>query len=376
MTLCILFSCRQSEKTMTDVPIVTWDCNHISSIHDAGLIRDVDILKLDCKEAIFEEIDKIIKHKKWIYLMDKQKTRSVFVYDTLGNFVNSISTFGQGPKEYLQMTDIFVDSNNSTLNIVSRIDKKILQYTLDGDSCIGIRKLPKSFWSLSPFQKKYIGYMGNYGEDRSKPFNLWSLNQDLELEDGYFEIPSSWESQLQSGGYVFSYYQGDLLFIKSMDYNIYSAEKNFKPKYSLDFGKSNWPDFSDSYDQMLERLRQMKYVNRLHYFQETTHFLLGLFTYKGQDLLGIYDKEEQRNSVLQLEPCTNPYFLSFGKIIGMDEEAIYSLVRASDVKRSWTGKDEYNDFTTKYPTQIKRLREKFKDVDENGNPFLLIHYIK
>jgi len=35
----------------------------------------------------------------------------------------------------------------------------------------------------------------------------------------------------------------------------------------------------------------------------------------------------------------------------------------------------FNDFELKYPEQIKRLRKKFDSVDEEDNPFLLIHYL-
>lgn len=377
LIVCILFSCKQDKEKIINIPFISLDCDQTSSIHEVGLIRDIEILNLDCKEVIFENVDKIIKYDRWIYLMDYQQTQSIFVYDTLGNFVNNISKFGQGPEEYIQMTDMFVEPGDSTLNIVSRIDKKIIQYTLRGDSCIGVRKMPKAFWTLSPFQNGYVGYMGNYGEDRLRPFNLWRLNHDLELKDYYFKIPTSWESKLQLGGYVFSYFQGDLLFIKSLDYNIYSAEKDFEPKYRFDFGKRNWPDSEEEYDRMIERSRKMEpYVNRFYYFQETERFLLISFIYKGQQLLGFYDKQTQKSSVLRPETYTDPYFLSFGQIIGMDEQAIYSLMNASDMKRLWTGKDEYNDFTVKYSTQIQRLRDKFKHVDEEGNPFLLIHYMK
>ena len=73
---------------------------------------------------------------------------------------------------------------------------------------------------------------------------------------------------------------------------------------------------------------------------------------------------------------SDKYLISFGKIIGMDENAIYSLVAAESVNKIIVGKDKYNDFESMYPVQVKNLREKFKGVSisEEDNPFLLIHY--
>ena len=41
-----------------------------------------------------------------------------------------------------------------------------------------------------------------------------------------------------------------------------------------------------------------------------------------------------------------------------------------------TGKNEYNNFESQYPEQIKRLREKLPNINEEGNPFLIIYYFK
>lgn len=92
--------------------------------------------------------------------------------------------------------------------------------------------------------------------------------------------------------------------------------------------------------------------------------------------MGVYDKKEGKSRVVSLDTYTDEYLISFGEVIGMDATAIYSLVPAWYLKDLWVGRNEYNDFEAKYPEQVKRLREKFDSVDEEGNPFLLIHYLK
>ena len=70
------------------------------------------------------------------------------------------------------------------------------------------------------------------------------------------------------------------------------------------------------------------------------------------------------------------HFFPFGKIVGIDENAIYTSIEASEMKVFVTGKNEYNNFESQYPEQIKRLREKLPNINEEGNPFLIIYYFK
>ncbi len=117
----MLVSCGTDR--MNSGKVISMDFSQQSiSVHEIGLIRDVEIYNLnaDVDEALFGEINKLIRHNNRLYLADYRKTMSVFVYDTSGAYINTISAYGQGPAEYYQLTDIFVDPIDHTLNLVSR----------------------------------------------------------------------------------------------------------------------------------------------------------------------------------------------------------------------------------------------------------------
>jgi hypothetical protein len=347
------------------------------NIHETGLISGVQILNLDDKDAIVGRIDKIIRYKDRIYLMDKSQTKSIAIYDTLGHFVNIISQYGRGPKEYIQLTDMFIDPVDTTFNIVSRVDKKILQYNLDGTRMTGVKKTPKAFTGLSKTGNGYVGYMGNYGEDREKPYNVWTMSPALKPEQTFFEIDKTWESINLGGGSVFSEYGDNINYITPMDCNIYTIGKEeITVPYSFDLGGTGWPADQREYEQAFQlRNGSHHYIQRFYYFQETSNHLIVQVLYEGQCLLGIYNKPQSKTHIARLEPYTDKYFFPFGQIVGFDEKAIYTLVDALDIKRMWDGKDQYNDFESVYPEQIRRLREKFEYVNEDGNPFLVIYSI-
>jgi hypothetical protein len=308
--------------------------------------------------------------------MDKSQTRSVVVYDTSGHFVGLISKQGKGPEEYIQLTDIFIDPDDNTLNVVSRIDKKILKYDITGNRLLEVKKTPKSFTRLSKMKDGYVGYMGNYGEDGKMPYNIWTMSPDMKLENHFFDIARTWESIKLGDGSVFSTYNGNTNFITPMDYNIYHIEKDrVTVPYTFDLGKTEWPAEYKDHEQVTKMVNKSRYILRFYNFQETPNHFIVHVLYGGQYLLGVYNKQSSVSHIARLEPYMDKYFFSFGQIIGFDEDTIYTLVDASDIKRMWNGKDQYNDYESKYPEQIKRLREKFPRVSEDGNPFLVMYHI-
>lgn len=143
-------------------------------------------------------------------------------------------------------------------------------------------------------------------------------------------------------------------------------------------GGRSWPEDAKE-AQQYEELRRSnpvcKYVVGFRGFQETGRYLLAPFILDGQQVMGVYDKKKEKSMVVSLDTYTDEYLMNFGQVIGMDATAVYSLVPAFYLKELWMGKNAFKDFELKYPEQIKRLREKFESVDEEGNPFLLVHYL-
>jgi hypothetical protein len=383
---CLIGGCTcESPKTKAlqtgDVLTLRFDFNEEPvNIHDIGLIYDMEILNLDCKEAIFGIVDKIIKYKTRIYLMDNHQTYSVIIYDTLGNFVNLIDKHGQGPKEYIQLNDIFINREDETLNLLSRSDRKILKCDLDGN-ILSVGKMPKIFSNMLKIKDGYLGYMGNDISNIEYPYNLWTLSNDMNVKEYFSEIDPTWNSIDLGSRTIFSSYSDITYYIRPLDFDIYSLKDGvFSTAYTYDFGKWTWPKAYREWDKYKDLLEngdgRMSYITGIDHFQETQNHLIADVIHQFQRKLCVYNKLTKKACIAMPDVYTDKYFCSFGRIIGFDETAIYSLVDAPDMKELWTGKDEYNDFESQYPEQIKRLREKFPHIDEEGNPFLIIHYIR
>lgn len=380
--VCILCSCnhkKQGEEAV--VPVISLDCNQLSSIHDWEILDRLEIVQLDSDKALFGDIDRIVRYKDRIYLMDAKKTRAVYIYDFSGKFINEISKYGQGPDEYLQLADLYVDPVDTSLNVVTRIDRKIMKYDLDGGELREVIRTPKTFTRFTQFGDCSIGDMGNYIEDKENPCNVWVMSDKMEPKQQAFPIPESWESFDLGSRYPFSVYKSNFYYTKALDYTVYQldgSDGSFFPKCRFDLGGRSWPEDAKE-AQQYEELRRSnpvcKYVVGFRGFQETGRYLLAPFILDGQQVMGVYDKKKEKGMVVSLDTYTDEYLMNFGQVIGMDATAVYSLVPAFYLKELWMGKNAFKDFELKYPEQIKRLREKFESVDEEGNPFLLVHYL-
>lgn len=236
--------CTTVDKTdENSLQRIEFDLNkqHVN-IHDVGLISDIAIVNLANEEVILGEINKVIKKYDRIYILDKNKTHSVFIYDNSGNLINFISNVGNGPEEYIQLTDIFTNSMDATLNLVSRMDRKILKYDLEGANFKQVEYLPKNFRQFSKLEDGYVGYMGNYIEDGKHPKNIFTLSKDLQIKGEFLEIDETWDSKVLDNGSVFSNYEDKTYFIQPMDFNVYSIGTDMISKtYYIDFGDKSWP---------------------------------------------------------------------------------------------------------------------------------------
>lgn len=350
----------------------------MKSIHDIELIKEVEIVNLDCDEVIIGNIDKVIRFDSMIYLMDKYQNKSIYIFDIDGNYISTIFNHGNGPEDYLQLTDIFIDPEDSTLNVLSRIDNKLFKYDLKGEKLLSFKKTPKSFTSMQKTPNGYLGYMSNWIQDPDAPFNVWLMNKELEITGHYFEIDNILQSRSYAKGYAFSKYCNTYYYITPLDYHIYVFENgNVEVKYQYDLG--NYQISDNLKTEMLndERRRELvnRYVHRFYNFQETGKHVVVHFIFQGQNLVAVYNKKTKSAEVVRLSPYEGKYFIPFGEIIGFDQKTIYTTIEASNLKRIWDGKDAHNNFEEKYPTQINNLRRKIKSIREDGNPFLVLYSI-
>ncbi len=99
---------------------------------------------------------KLLYENGCFFLMDSKYNNTIFVFDSVGNYINKLGERGRAKNEYIKSpTDFFVDSNNGNVHVFERDSRRIIIFTKDGNYKETIQL---NYWPYS------IGYTssGNY----------------------------------------------------------------------------------------------------------------------------------------------------------------------------------------------------------------------
>lgn len=373
----MIVSCSE---TPGEVTTISFNPNaEIRSISETGVIKKMKLVKLESDSCAVGKIDKIICNDSLLYIMDAYITNEVYVFTQEGWFVSKISRRGHGKCEYTQLSDIYFDTSNNTLCLLSRDDQKVISFTPDGKKVLGESRLPKAFSHMVPTTDGYIGYMLNCSQNPSMPYNVWTLDKSFSLLDGYIPIDRQLESRSNDDINTLSTYGTKSYFKPEYVNTIYQIENGkVCERYKLDFGVKTFPDLSSvSHENEDEWSKlDMEKIANLYNYEETDDYILMDFVMDGLFRLGVYYKHNQTSEITSLDSYENEYLLSFGCIKGMDQSAIYSVVEYEDVYDVWVGHDKYTNYEEEFPNQVNNLRKLFPHLEENGNPFIAIYSLK
>ena len=127
---CVFFSCstRNSETEF----VVDLDNITIDTIHYSLFVDSITYIPLETNDSclIGSVTDMIVSDNEILILDNQQQT--VWIFDKLGKFKNSIQRRGNGPGEYMRLTQFEYDKSNERLLLLDMWSKTILHYSTEG----------------------------------------------------------------------------------------------------------------------------------------------------------------------------------------------------------------------------------------------------
>ena len=93
-------------------------------------VKSIEYIKLDSSEPI-GVIDKMIVTKDKIYILDCYTAQQIFVFDKTGNLLFRIKNKGRGPKEYLSVADMQVDTIRNEILVNDALARSYLYFSAD-----------------------------------------------------------------------------------------------------------------------------------------------------------------------------------------------------------------------------------------------------
>lgn len=194
-------SCTQKVKDLkSDIIRVEVD-DRGAEIRMSSLVDTVSVIPLDNAELI-GSIDELVWAENRILILDRSKTKKVFIYDRKGSFINSI-TSGEGePGSFVFPASLTLSVNGDSFFVISGRTKRILEYDLDGNL-------------INDFDVKSLGHLDDLypfvdgfaiktrsGNEESIVFTDLNFNKiDVIRSSDFFEEPPF----INGGGYNYFY---------------------------------------------------------------------------------------------------------------------------------------------------------------------------
>lgn len=156
LIVCVLLiSCKKTNSTDIENEIKINQTTNEYKIND--IFYDFELLPLNTtKDGVFKNIDKIVFHKGFYYIMDKTGKRQILVFDENGEYKKSIGQFGKGRGEYINIEDFTIDEENNRIVILT-YPSTVYIYNMDGDFIFSKKIEDNSLlWNIINYPKGFV----------------------------------------------------------------------------------------------------------------------------------------------------------------------------------------------------------------------------
>lgn len=207
---------------------------HQVSVYD--LFKKVELVPLETSEnSLIKTVNKVIYYNRNYYVLDTSR-HLLLVFDEDGRYVKQVGATGQGPNEYIKLTDFYISKTSQQIVILS--PSGILYfYDLDG-------KLQD--------KRTLEGDVFNYQTFAELTDDLMVFWSNVETDMEQIRIYSKREKRF-TGKYfieknhinlfshsVFHEYNGNVFFSKASENIVYKITPNqILEDYKWDFGNAN-----------------------------------------------------------------------------------------------------------------------------------------
>lgn len=322
-------------------------------------------------------IDKLVISDEYIFILDRDLSRSVFCIDKSGNKVFEIHRLGKGPGEYVDLRDIAYDFRQKELLLFCGVRQRVIWFDLQGNY-LREKKIP--FWivGIQSLQDKGLALFCDYNpENKLKKDNYYpnvivvDSNMNVLTQNAYFDVIVD-KGVVWSSRPDFSCLGNTVGIMPDHSNTIYHIENNNITSWKVDFGKYNineeyWEQAANKKMSLkqLEEYCRVQGICKCIYYMENEKIIYFAYRYKGNHYHVFYSKETGR--LIQTKKLVND-MNRFGKFSpkNLDRTQFYSYVSAGMV---YDSRDKLKE-SKAMPEDI------LQTIEMSDNPILVSYTIK
>jgi len=361
----VLVSCTEP-KSLTKIeieislrPILIYDdlpdpINKIDS-----LFQFEDLIPLAVPGSMFLSIVSEIKLIGDNYLVFDEKQAMLFRFDETGKFVRTYGSKGEGPGEFLGISDF--DVNDGKVYLMSRGNQALFVYDVESGEFlekIEIGMFGDQLTSLG--NGEFLIYLNHNSE--IDHFNVFRIGQDGKVLDSYFKYdPKKENSGITVSGFL-TKSDNEVYFSKPFHDTIYAYDRNgkgFKAKYYTDllsdFMLNNQRDFNSlaSAETLVKSIRGGESMNGNYYLENDSYIVFNFLdhsTFKS----GVMDKVNSKFVVFAYSSL-NPFFRLFDnpQVLTNDNMLYFPIYGEKVVSDIYFDQEYKSQFETQLKEQLK-----------------------
>jgi hypothetical protein len=104
----------------------------------SSIFRKAKAIRLEETDyAVIGEINNMQVFDNYIFILDIDKAKKLFMFDKNGKYLRQIGSLGQGPGEYVYITDFCLDTINREIYVLDSSKKMLYKYNFDSGKFIG-----------------------------------------------------------------------------------------------------------------------------------------------------------------------------------------------------------------------------------------------
>jgi len=133
--LLLLISCKNHEiQKQEKFRTIEYNKDFFDYSRDySKVVKHLDLIPLETNaNCLIGEITQIIEKNGFYYIFDRHMSQTLFIFDSVGNFINKISEKGKGPRETVRPMFMAMDDYKNELVLCSNAPPKILVYDAYG----------------------------------------------------------------------------------------------------------------------------------------------------------------------------------------------------------------------------------------------------
>lgn len=379
-------STKEEKKKIKNGDIVSISITDMETSYGklSDFAEEIKMIPLEfTDDCILGEIEKIVMSDDCIFIMERDNRKGIYVFDHMGKYLYKIGNRGQGPEEFVDLSDFSLNEEERLIYLYDLARTKVLVFSYGEDF---IKDIQMNYYADKFEYQNGLFYL--YRENVVYGDPLYSLvikNNKGETVNKYYPV-------IEKSSYIhdciFRKLDNEILFAEHMRDSIFTIKgKELVPKYFIDYkGESMSPVDRESILKgtrisltvLLEckKMAGIKDVFEINdkVFVNNIHIIIPKFT--------IYDKKTK-----EVKTCShilNDFlFIDFDHPIGQYKDYLIAIGGQEYLETTigegfeYLQKEKY--LTAKRAEELRNMiKERFPDRNKLGetNPIIFLLKVK